>query len=630
MTRKKNPSDGVNVEGALGEVAGSMTDVDNGIASRSATQRQAVSTDAIDDVELEHLSPEERDAQAYEAAVAAELVAHGRESEGQAQVRVARAAARDYREVLLPMSRTDRAKVVLGMIGEDYMERHGGKMTGFSKKLTVPAVVELVLALDGPAYLVDRHEGSDPSPRASIAIPDAERPWLFSEDPAAIVDMLHDYEPGATQGQTTTAYELMQRLARRRRMVRERTDTTRYVPVANGVYDFRQKVLLSYDQGDEDEREFAFTYMLPVRYDKHATNPVFPRRNGQEWSFDEWLEGLASHEQDKVEVLWQVMNAAVRAGVSTRMSMAVFFVSARGSNGKGTLLDFIVSSLSASPASIKLEDFGKRFSGVRMVGASLVYSHENSTGEYLEHMADFKAAVSGDPIAVEEKGKPAFEFRPRALQIHCLNSMPKTKDKSGSLTRRILPIEFAEQYLGAAKDPDIKDVFLKDPTVAEYVLRRVLEMPDFEQFTMPASSASLLAEMVEANDPVVEFWNYFKDDFSWDMLPLTFLYDLYKAWVAEFNPSGTTLSLRAFVDQLGPALENDVDGPFKPLEYDSERRVKQYRPGHLMDLTEPLITAYRLMDWMSPGPSGRLLPVPILRTKYRAVIRREFTADPDA
>ena len=53
-----------------------------------------------------------------------------------------------------------------------------------------------------------------------------------------------------------------------------------------------------------------------------------------------------------------------------------------------------------------------------------------------------------------------------------------------------------------------------------------------------------MAEYKEYNDPVLAFWNGFRGQFKWDLLPFRFLYELYRAWHERYNPGGTGLSDR--------------------------------------------------------------------------------------
>ena len=83
----------------------------------------------------------------------------------------------------------------------------------------------------------------------------------------------------------------------------------------------------------------------------------------------------------------------------------------------------------------------------------------------------------------------------------------------------------------------------------EYVLFRVLNM-NFYELSEPEACKMALEEYKEFNNPVRQFMNEMCDKFVWDLLPITFLYDLYKSWYLRNNPGGCHEGKQKFIAEL--------------------------------------------------------------------------------
>jgi len=122
---------------------------------------------------------------------------------------------------------------------------------------------------------------------------------------------------------------------------------------------------------------------------------------------------------------------------------------------------------------------------------------------------------------------------------------------------------------------------------------------------------------LESHELVRAFWAEFRTEFAWDLLPLTFLYDMYKAWFVMKDLQAPVCNVRLFNKELVAALDGDNQWVCK----DPRRSI---RPGDSMSASEPLIELYDLIGWMNRAqPVGSPLRyTPICRTNYRGVERR--------
>lgn len=362
------------------------------------------------------------------------------------------------------------------------------------------------------------------------------------------------------------------------------------IAVNNGIFDYRTKELHPFDP------EQVFLSKSRVDYDPAAVNPVIPaRRPGEaDWDVETWMTEL-SDDPEVVELLWQILGAIIRPHVSWNKS--AWFYSEQGNNGKGTLCELMRNLTGPnSYASIPIADFGKDFLLEPLTRASAIIVDENDVGAFIDRAANLKAVITNDVISINRKYKMPIAYQFYGFMVQCLNEFPRIKDKSESFYRRQLFVPFEKSFTGVERK-EIKDDYLQRPDVLRYVLKRVLHM-DYHELSEPEATRRVLNEYKEFNDPVRSFWEELSEQFVWDLLPFPFLYDLYKAWFARSNPSGSPVGRNMFISDLLAIVRTS------PVWYCGDKTAK-IRPGTRMSQPEPLIAMYDLKDWMNSTYSGK-------------------------
>jgi len=201
--------------------------------------------------------------------------------------------------------------------------------------------------------------------------------------------------------------------------------------------------------------------------------------------------------------------------------------------------------------------------------------------------------------------------------VQCLNEMPRIKDKSDSFYRRQLFIPFAKCFTGAERKY-IKYDYLHRKEVLEYVLFKVLNM-NYYELSVPESCKDALQEYKEFNDPVRQFMADIMSELQWDLVPFTFLYDLYKAWYKK-NIGQDKSALKSKQVFTKDVLRVLSEYP----EWDCPDRLKPYKPADKMSKPEWLIDEYKLEDWYSKtynGPDRAKKCCPTLKATYTGIIR---------
>lgn len=350
-----------------------------------------------------------------------------------------------------------------------------------------------------------------------------------------------------------------------------------------------------------------------------------------DWEVGEWITELFNTEGDVEfneanaglsELCWEILGALIRPHVS--FNKTAWFYSEQGNNGKGTLCSLGRNLVGAgSHTSIALSDFGKEFALEPLIHSSAIVVDENDVGTFVDKAANLKAVVTGDVIAINRKYRMPVAFQFHGFMIQCLNEFPRVKDKSDSFYRRQLFVPFTKCFTGAEKRY-IKDDYLQRRDVLEYVLWYVLHQAgaadpgNYYELSEPVATKRVLAEYKETNDPVRAFWEEFRGRFSWDLLPFTFLYDLYKAWFIDVSPSGSPVSNRQFITDIVAIVRADD-------LWHCKDKGTAIRPGQMMAVPELLIAEYELTKWLNPSYKGTdraRRAMPLLQANYRGLLRK--------
>lgn len=266
----------------------------------------------------------------------------------------------------------------------------------------------------------------------------------------------------------------------------------RYIPVANGVYNIKTKQLEKFSP------KFIITSKIKTSYNPFAKKPIL----GGWFDFDKWLDTLACNDKELVTLLWQVMNEAINPN-RTRKKMVLLV--GDGNNGKGTfqaLLENLIGRENIS--NLKPDQFGKEFYLGALEG-KVCNIGDDISNKYLDEVSDLMSIVSGDPVQVNKKGKQPIEARFKLLCIFSGNDLPSARNKTTGWYRRLCIIPFNADFNGETERPEIKDEFIRDKTLLEWVLFQILNMADFDKFIEPKAVQEMLTEYKNSND-YIKVW----------------------------------------------------------------------------------------------------------------------------
>lgn len=388
------------------------------------------------------------------------------------------------------------------------------------------------------------------------------------------------------------------------------------IAVNNGIFNYETKILSPFDP------EYVFLTKSHVDYNPAAVNiTIHNDDDGTDWDIDSWMSAL-SDDPDIIDLLWQILGAIIRPHV--RWNKSAWLFSETGNNGKGTLCELMRSLCGESAYSaIPLNDFSKDFMLEPLTRSTAIIVDENDVGTFIDKAANLKAIITNDVISINRKFKTPISYQFYGFMVQCLNEFPRIKDKSDSFYRRQLFIPFDKCFTGKERKY-IKEDYLHRAEVLEYVLYKVLNM-NYYTLSEPLSCKNVLDEYKEFNDPVRQYFEEFETVFAWDLLPFSFLYELYKAWFKKNSPNGMLQNRNKFISEIVNIAKTSSN--WYCLD-----KSKTIRSSGKMSLPEPLIAKYDLQDWMNHSYKGgdiEKLCQPELSDFYRGLLRTSSSIAPD-
>lgn len=223
-----------------------------------------------------------------------------------------------------------------------------------------------------------------------------------------------------------------------------------------------------------------------------------------------------------------------------------FILTGDKNNGKSTFLDIVKTILGDKNISaLDLKELGDRFNTSMMFG-KMANIGDDIGDDFLQgsQVSIFKKIVTGNRIKAERKGQDPFEFNPFIKLLFSANDIPRMKDKTGAVLRRLVIIPFNarfSKYLpdGVTIDPDF-DPFIKYKLIQkesiEYLIKLGVEglkrVITNNEFTKSEKVQSQLDEYEEENNPIIAFIA----DCGVDMIenePTADVYKRYQVFCAE-------------------------------------------------------------------------------------------------
>lgn len=294
----------------------------------------------------------------------------------------------------------------------------------------------------------------------------------------------------------------------------------RYIGFNNGVLDIVTGTLQPFTP------DLVITNRIPWNYEPDAYNELA----------DKTLNKLACGDQ----VIRALLEECIGYCFYRRNELGkAFILTGDRNNGKSTFLDCVETILGEQNISaLDLKELGDRFSTSMMFG-KLANIGDDIGDDFLQgsQVAIFKKVVTGNRIKAERKGQDPFEFNPYIKLLFSANDIPRMKDKTGAVLRRLVIIPFNarfSKYLPSGElDPDFNPYIkyeLVEQSSIEYMIRVGVEglkrIIENNEFTKSEKVQQQLDEYENENNPIKAFI----DDCGIEMIENELTSDVYKRY----------------------------------------------------------------------------------------------------
>ena len=280
----------------------------------------------------------------------------------------------------------------------------------------------------------------------------------------------------------------------------EPTADANLIAFKNGIYDITNDTLRGFSP------DVVITNQIPWNYNPNAESEIA----------NNTLNKMACQDKEIRQLLDECIGYCFYRRNELSVSM---FLTGEKSNGKSTFLQMVQDVLGVQNTSnLGLDELDERFAPVTMFG-KLANIGDDISDDFLrgKAIAHFKKIVSGNMLKAENKGADLFFFKPFVKLIFSANQIPRMKDRTGAVLRRMVIIPFNATF--SKSDPDYDPYIawkLKDVAVMEYLckvgvegLKRILIN---NGFTQSKKVDAEIKEYTEYNNPILLFLNEMEKD----------------------------------------------------------------------------------------------------------------------
>lgn len=315
------------------------------------------------------------------------------------------------------------------------------------------------------------------------------------------------------------------------------------VPVGNGIYNKITKKLLPFSP------DHVFTSKVATKYiNKDIPEPCF---NG--WKFSDWINELSNGDPNKTTLLWQMIASVIQ---NRRTSNVLFCLidDGVGRTGKSTFETLLMNLVGKNNyTALKLEEFDHPFLLAQAYGASLVIGDDNDPKGYIDNGSTLKSIVTNELVLINPKGQRPFSAKFYCTIVQSMNGFPRFKDTSNGLYRRFRLIQFNHQYPDTPEGRKVKDEYVKDQQLLQWILKRALTV-NIDTIINTQESRQAVNDLQLENDIVLSFVNEVVPDLESTKIPITLLFALFRKY-SEDNNNKNGMTRATFTRRVKPLME---------------------------------------------------------------------------
>lgn len=360
---------------------------------------------------------------------------------------------------------------------------------------------------------------------------------IYQSDLNVIANVMRSYIPNIKKSQKTEVLDYMYDMTEERKV-----SDANLIAFNNGIYDLVTGELKPFST------DIVITNKIPWDYNPDAYFELA----------DKTLNKLACDDAAIRALLEECIGYCF---YRTNTFNKAFILTGDKSNGKSTFLKVLSEILgNENITSLDLKNLGDRFSKASLYN-KLANIGDDISDEFIQDASLFKKITDGGRIQAEKKGQDPFEFNPFVKLIFSVNNMPRIKDKTGAVLRRLVIIPFNARFQETDEDfnPNIKNELIKKDSI-EYLIR--LGIAGLKRvickntFTASKKVQKEIDEYEDFNNPVKGFFRECDEQFGEGYIfreTATAIYKKYQVYCAENNlqPESNTVFGRTLKSLFG-------------------------------------------------------------------------------
>ena len=322
----------------------------------------------------------------------------------------------------------------------------------------------------------------------------------------------------------------------------------KYIGMQNGIFNLENGNIIPHSSN------YFMTNLLPYNYDKAAQSPRFIK----------FLNEIFYDDPRKAIFMQEA------AGYCLHKSMPIhsmFFLEGGGSNGKSVFLDILSEMLGTGNVSkISLSNLSDEKHVVDIIDKMANFCTECPTEKDISSEL-LKAISSGDTIVGRKIYKDPVYIKPYVKMFFAMNSLPKIRDTSNGLLRRIYHIRFNKTFTIEEQDNALIDKLRNElPGIFNWAYEGYLclRKNNFKFSNYAIFQKSYRDALLEQN-PVLDYIssNFIHDDGN--RIKLNTIVNLCKANIGDRNNDVTLGVVKMALIKLGYEFKNNstLDNNYK-------------------------------------------------------------------
>ena len=267
-----------------------------------------------------------------------------------------------------------------------------------------------------------------------------------------------------------------------------------YIAFRNGIYDLTTDTLNPFSP------DVVITNRIPWDYNPAAYSELADRT----------LNKIACNDEQVRTILEECIGSCFYRS-NTLGGGKAFILTGDRSNGKSTFIGMVQHLLDEKNISaLDLKELDQKFQNTALFG-KLANLGDDISDEFIVNASIFKKFVTGERVQVQNKGEKPFEFNNYAKFLFSANDIPRIKDKTGAVLRRLLIVPFNAEFSNNDPDYDSNIKYkLQEQDVMEYLivlgLKALKNVIKNQGFTESVKVKQQMKEYEESNNPILGFF----------------------------------------------------------------------------------------------------------------------------